>query len=168
MPEEIPETGLTLGKAKQFLEDNFIAYTMKKSSAIILGEYEWDVKCKEEIDDYREEKRNFRLYTKGLDADSYARWEKNQCPTQYSISSPSTPPAHTFLDGARAFLRAEVKADRIEAGELIYGDDEMERATATVIDSGKKEKRVLIKRANNVFSMEDYVHLSGTTEIIAK
>ena len=166
MPEQMPPTGLTLAGAKQYLSDNFEKHTIKKTSELYFGLDVWDVKALEKvptIDSLR--RRNFRLYTAGLDDTAKAWWEATQGP----MSPPAPPtPEPTFLDGARAFLRAEVKADRIKAGELIYGDDEMERATATVIDSGKKEKRVLIKRVDAIFSMEDYVHLSDVTEVIAK
>jgi len=153
MATEPPETGLTLGKVKQWLSANTLAYTMQKSSkGLILGEYEWTVNCKEEVDDNYSQKRNYRLYTKGLEDDSKARWEKNQGPTLF----PPPIPEPTFLDGARDFIRAEVVADRIRAGELIYGDNDMERATATVIDATNTEKYVVIKREADVFSMEDY------------
>lgn len=164
----MPETGLTLAKAKLYLSDNFVKHTISHVNAkagLYFGLDVWDVSALEEVLNVNSlRKRNFRLYTQGLDDDSKAWWEATQGP----MSPPATTPESTFLEGARDFLRAEVKADRIKAGELIYGDDEMERATATVIDKGKKEKRVLIKRVDAIYSMEDYVHLSGTTEVIAK
>lgn len=168
MPEQMPPTGLTRAGAKQYLSDNFVKHTIihvNAKAGLYFGLDVWDVSALEEISNVNSlRKRNFRLYTQGLGDDAKAWWEATQGP----MSPPATTPEPTFLDGARDFLRAEVKADRIKAGELIYGDDEMERATATVIDKGKKEKRVLIKRVGKIFSMEDYVHLSGTTEVVAK
>lgn len=169
MAEQMPPTGLTLAGAKQYLSDNFVKHTITHVNAkagLYFGLDVWDVSALEEVSNVNSlRKRNFRLYTQGLGDDAKAWWEATQGP----MSPPVPPtPEPTFLDDARAFLRAEVKADRIKAGELIYGDDEMERATATVISSEKKEKRVLIKRVADVFSMEDYVHLSGTTEVVAK
>ena len=154
-----------------------------------------------------ERRRNFRLYTQGIDDGAKARWEGTQGPKTAEAkavtlgdvkawltatygskgegwnmkqtsekwlgrdvwdvhvmepTSPTEPAAANFLDEARAFLVEEAKADRIKAGELIYGDNDMQRATATVIDAAGKEKHVVLKRSKNGIKAEDYTPLLGT------
>lgn len=151
MPEQIPETGLTLGKAKQFLADNFIAHTMKKSSAMILGEYEWTVQCKEEIDDYRSQKRNFRLYSKGLEDDSKARWEFNQGPTL----PPSTPPKPTFVNRVETYIKKKVGDNTIKFGFVVQSSELTKKALCNVIMPDKTDKTILVSEsAEGIFSFE--------------
>ena len=151
MPEQTPETGLTLGKAKQFLEDNFSAYTMKKSSAIILGEYEWDVKCKEEIDDNRSQKRNFRLYTKGLEDGSKARWEFNQGP----ILDSSLPPELTFISRLETYIKTKIDDNTIKFGFVAQSSELTKRALCNAIMPDKTDKVLLVsENAEGVFSFE--------------
>ena len=145
------ETGYTLGKAKQFLEDNFIAHTMKKSSGMILGEYEWTVQCKEEIDDYRSQKRNFRLYTKGLEDGSKARWESNQCPTL----SPPTPPEPTFASRLEAYIKKKTDDNTIKFGFVVQLSELTRKALCNVIMPDKTDKVLLVSEsAEGVFSYE--------------
>lgn len=161
MVEELPITGLTLGEAKKYLSDNFVKHTLKKVSERYFGLDVWDVKVMEEVPNVNSlRKRNFRLYTQGLEDDSKAWWESTQGPM-----SPPTPPVpeQTFLQQAKRFLATEVEASRINAAELIFGDDDMERATAVVIDPTLQEKRVVIKKgADGKFTMEYYTPLSAT------
>lgn len=157
---EMPPTGITLGEAKQWLTDNFVKHTIKKVSALYFGMAMYDVQVVEEVPNINSiRKRQFRLYSETPDDTSKAWWEATQGP----MSPPATTPELTFTDEARAFLRTEVKADKIKAGEMIYSDNDMERATATVIDPTGKEKYVIIKKVDNIFSMEDY-----TPVVIAK
>ena len=163
--------------------------------------------AEEKRDTDTEMRRNFRLYTFGLDDSAKARWEGTQGPKSPEAKavtfgevnawlterfgkegegwnkkrvsekwlgrdiwdvhvmepvSPAEPAAANFLDEARAFLVEEAKADRIKAGELIYGDNDMQRATATVIDAAGKEKHVVLKRSKNGIKAEDYTPLLGT------
>jgi len=155
--EKMPPTGLTLGEAKKYLSNNFVKYTLKKVSALYFGLDEWDVKALEEVPNVNSlRKRNFRLYTRGISDEVPAWWEATQGP----MSPPISTPEPTFLDEARNFLREEVKTNHIKAGELIYGDDKMERATATIINAAGKEKHAVIKRVDNKFSMEDYIPIA--------
>ena len=150
MPEEMPETGLTLGKAKQYLKDNFLAHTMKKSSAMILGEYEWDVKCKEEIDDNRSQKRNFRLYTKGLEDDSKARWEFNQGPT---LDSPVPKP--TFVSRVEAYIKTKIDDNTIKFGFVVQPSELTKKAICNAIMPDKSDKSMLVSEdSEGVFSFE--------------
>lgn len=152
MSEETPSTGFTLKKAKQFLEDNFIAYTMVKSSkGMILSEYEWTVQCKEEVDKYRSQKRNFRLYTKGLEDDSVARWEKNQCPT---LESPA-PPEPTFTNRLESYIKEKTEDKMIKFGVVVQSSELMKKALCNVIMPDKTDKVLLVsENAEGVFSYE--------------
>jgi len=161
MGEEMPATDITLGDAKQWLTDNFVKHTIKKVSALYFGMAMYDVQVVEEVQEINSiRKRQFRLYSETPEDTSKAWWESTMGP----MSPPETTPVLTFTDEARKFLRDEVKANNIKLGELIYGDDEMERATATVIDTTSKEKYVIIKRSDNKFSMEDYTPVVSARE----
>lgn len=159
----MPPTGLTLASAKEYLAGKFVKYTIVHVNAktgLYFGLDIWDVSALEEVPNVNSvRKRNFRLYTQGLEDEAQAWWEATQGPM-----SPPTPPVPepTFLQQAKAYLVTEVKEDRIKAAELIFGDDQMERATAVVIDSASNEKRVVIKKKDGVFSMEDYTPISIT------
>lgn len=156
----MPSTAITLGDAKQWLSKTFVKYTIKKVSALYFGMAMYDVQVIEEVPNINSlRKRQFRLYAETPDDTAKAWWEATQGP----MSPPATTPLPTFTDKAREFLRTEVKANKIKAGEMIYGDDKMERATATVIDVTGQEKYVVVKRVGVVFSMEDY-----TPVVIAK
>ena len=146
------ETGFTLRKAKQFLEDNFLAYTMVKASkGMILGEYEWTVQCKEEIDEFRSQKRNFRLYTKGLEDDSKARWEMNQCPTL----SPTVTPEPTFTNRLEAYIKEKTDDNTIKFGFIVQSSELTKKALCNVIMPDKTDKVLLVSEsAEGVFSYE--------------
>ena len=154
--EQMPPTGITLGEAKQYLSEKFVKYTIAHVNAkagLYFGLDVWDVSALEEVPNVNSvRKRNFRLYTKGLDDDAKAYWEATQGP----MPAPVVTPEPTFLDGAMNYIREEVKTNKIKAGELIYGDDQMERATATIIGIDGAEKYVVIKQEAAVFSMENY------------
>lgn len=161
MAEELPPTGLTLAGAKKYLSDNFVKHTLKKVSELYFGLDVWDVKAMEEVPNVNSlRRRNFRLYTQGLEDDSKAWWESTQGP----MSAPTPPaPESTFLEQVRSFLIKEAQTNEIKAAELLFGDNEMERATAVIIDSASKEKRVVIsKDTDDAFLMEDYTPLSAT------
>jgi len=169
--------------------------------------------AEEKRDTDTEMRRNFRLYTFGLDDSAKARWEGTQGPKSPEAKAvtfgevkawltekfgqvgvgwnmkrvsekwlgwdvwdvhvmepviPAEPAIPSFLDEARAYLIAEVQAGRLMAGELIYGDNDMQRATATVIDAVGKEKRVVLKRGAKGIEAEDYTPLLGTAMEIVK
>jgi hypothetical protein len=162
MDKNLPATGLTLKDAKQYMASNFVQYTIKKTSHLYFGLLIYDVQAIEEVSDLNSlRKRQFRLYAVSEDGASKAWWEATQGPMSLEPAIPEP----TFTDGVRAFIRAKVKSDYIKAGELIYSDDEMERATATVIVATKKEKRVVVKRIKGVYSMEGYIPLSNLQEV---
>lgn len=160
MAEEMPKTSLTLAGAKEYLKENFVKYTIKKTGSLYFGLNIWEVQALEEVPNINSvRKRQFRLYTKGIEDDSPAWWEATQGP----MSAPS-PPARepTFTEQAREYLRSEIKAGNIKAGELIFSDDVAERATAVVIDKTNTEKRVVImKDAEGKFSTEEYTPLTS-------
>ena len=163
----MPSTGITLREAKQYMIDNFITHTITHvnvKAGLYFGLDVWDVSALEEVPNINSvRKRNFRLYTQGLEDDALAYWEATQGP----MSPPTVTPKPTFIDGARTFLKEEVAANTIKAGELIYGDNDMERATATVIDSAtNNEKYVVIKKKADVFSMEDYTPIKLVSKTI--
>ena len=152
MPEQTPKTGLTLGEVKQYLVDNFLAYTMVKASkGMILGEYEWDVKCKEEIDDNRSQKRNFRLYTKGLEDESKARWEFNQGPTL----DPPTMPKPTFANRLEIYIKSKIDDHTIKFGFIVQPSEFTKKAICNVIMPDNSDKSMLISEdSEGVFSYE--------------
>ncbi len=157
MSEEMPPTGMTLGEAKQWMNEHFVKHTFKKTSHLYFGLLIYDVQAIEEVPNANSlRKRQFRLYAESDEDTAKAWWEATQGP----MSPPASTPEPTFLDGAREFLRIEVKANRIKAGELIYGDNDMERATATVIGADSIEKYVVIKKEETTFSMEDFTSIA--------
>jgi len=154
MAEETPSTGLTLGKVKQFLDKNCIAYTMKKSSALILGDYEWDIKCKEKVDDNRSQKRNYRLYTRGLEDDSEASWEGNQCPAAFSIPT-STTSEPSFTSRLEAFIKAKTDEGKIKFGFIVQVSELSKKALCNAIMPDKTDKTLLVSEdAEGKFSFE--------------
>ena len=150
--EKMPIAGLTLGKVKQFMKDNFIAYTIKKAnSGLILGEYEWDVKAKEEIDDERSQKRNYRLYTKGEGNDAIARWEKNQCP----ILHPPPTPEPLFSSKVEAYIKTQVDSGVIKFGFVVQLNESQKKALCNAIMQDKTDKTILVtETSEGVFSFE--------------
>lgn len=162
---EMPATHITLGDAKQWLTNNFVKHTIKKVSALYFGMVMYDVQVVEEVPNINSiRKRQFRLYAESPEDTAKAWWESTMGP----MSAPVIPQTPTFTDEARAFLRTEVKADSIKTGELIYGDNEMKRATATVVDPTGKEKYVIIKKKDGAFSMEDYTPVVLAKEAVTK
>lgn len=160
---EMPATTLTVAEARKYLAEHFLDYTLKKTSALNFGLNVWDVSALEEVAVTNSvRKRNFRLYSQGDEEDDLAWWEATQGP----ITPPIPEPIVRFTDEARAYLVSAAKADSIKAGELIYADDAMERATAAVVDANGKEKRVVLKKdAQGKIVSEDYTPLTVTETV---
>lgn len=140
MEKEIPPTGLTLGKAKEWLQENFPKYTMKKTSVMHYGEDEWDVKCRGDVDDNFAQNRNFRLYTKGTDDDSYARWEKTQGPT---LTEPGTPEI-SFARRLDVYIKAKTEDKTIKFGFVVQISESTKKALCNVIMPDKTDKTLLV------------------------
>jgi len=149
----MPPTGLTLGKAKQWLDDHTLAYTIKKTSALILGEYEYTVQCKEEVDDNRSEKRNYRLYVNGSGNEAYARWEKNQCPAFFN--QPTTTPEPAFVSRVEAYIKKKMDDNTIKFGFIAQPSELTKKAICNVIMPDKTDKTILVtESAEGAFSFE--------------
>lgn len=147
-------TDLTLGEVKQWLTDKYSAHTMKKSSGMILGEYEWNVSCKEEMGNNRAQKRNFRLYSKGLEDDSIVRWEYNQCPA-LSSPAPPEPPEPTFASRLEAYIKKKVDDNTIKFGFVTQSSELTKKALCNVIMPDKTDKALLISESSEgIFSYE--------------
>ena len=179
----------TIGKVKEFLTANFQAFEIqtvnvqkagKMQQAKSLGRFVFNVEAIEKRP-YQagiafDRHRNFRLYVIPPDENTEkfdpnlkenegvsASFEETQGPSIASETPPT--PVKTFTDDARAYLIAQVKANALKVGELIYGDNDMERATAVIIDAAGKEKRVVLKRDEKGFEMTEYTPLLGTAAV---
>jgi len=151
MAEETPSTGLTLGKAKEWMKKNIPKHTMKPSSPTRYGDYEWDVKCREEVDENFERNRNFRLYSNGLEDDSKARWEQTQGPT---LSTPTTSEP-SFASRLEAFIKAKTDEGKIKFGFIVQVSELSKKALCNAIMPDKTDKTLLISEdAEGNFSFE--------------
>lgn len=153
MAEELPETGLTLAGAKQWLTENFVKHTLKKTSELYFGMDVWDVKAMEEVpnvDSLR--KRNFRLYTAGIEDDAKAWWEATQGPM-----SPPTPPVPepTFVTRLEAYIKAKTDDSTIKFGFIVQVSEPSKKAICNVIFPDKTDKTILVSEdSERVFSFE--------------
>lgn len=137
MSEEIPSTDLTLRGAKQFMADKFSAYTIKKGS-MYFGWNIWDVKALEEDSMSQLGLRNFRLYTKGLEDDSEAHWDKRQSPL------PLPTPESTFANRLDAYIKEKTNDDTIKFGFVVQISESTKKALCNVIMPDKTDKTILV------------------------
>lgn len=149
----MPSTSLTLAGAKQYMTNNFVSHTFKKTTFFYFELLVYDVQAIEEMPNLNSiRKRQFRLYAESDEDTAKAWWEATQGP----MPAPIVTPEITFSNDANNFLISEVAANKIKVGKLIYTDDNMERATAMVVATDGIEKFVIIKKTDGIYSMEDY------------
>ena len=143
-------TGLTLGEAKQWLTDNFPKHTIKKTSVMKYGEYEYHVEVREETDENFARNRNYRLYA-GLDDSSQARWEQTQGPT---LSAPIIP-EQTFASKVEAYIKTKIDDSTIKFGFIIQSSGLTKKAICNVIMPDNTDKSILVSESpEGVFSFE--------------
>lgn len=151
MPEGIPETNLTLGGAKQYLSDNYISHTIKKTSELSFGLTVWDVRAIEEVLDTNSlRRRNFRLYTQGLEDDALAWWEATQGPT---IST--SPPELPFMDRLEGYIKTKIDDNTIKFGYIAQSSELTKKAICNAIMQDMSTKSLLLsEETEGNFSFE--------------
>lgn len=152
----MPPTGLTLGEAKQYLSDNFVKHTIVHVNAkagLYFGLDVWDVSALEEVPNVNSaRKRNFRLYTQGLEDDALAWWESTQGP----MSPPSPPtPEPTFISRLEAYIKTKIDDNTIKFGFVVQPSELAKKAICNVLMPDNSDKTILISEtAEGVFSFE--------------
>lgn len=146
----MPPTGITLGEAKMYLGDNFIGYTIKKTSEQLFGLYVYDVKAMEEVPETNSiRRRNFRLYTDGLEDIANAWWEATQGPTSAPVPEP------TFNNRLEAYIKTKVEDNTIKFGFVVQSSELSKKAICNVIMPDKSDKSLLVSEDSaGVFSFE--------------
>jgi len=151
--EKMPSTGLTLAGAKAYLVKNFAKHTLKKTSELYFGLDVWDVKVLEDMPNVNSmRKRNFRLYTQGIDDEAKAYWEATQGPM-----SPPTPPTPelTFVSRLEAYIKTKVDDGTIKFGFIVQVSELSNKAICNVIMPDRTDKSILVSEdAEGVFSFE--------------
>lgn len=153
MSEEMPSTGLTLAGAKQYLSNNFANYTIKKTSErLYFGLDVWHVEALEKVPNINSlRKRQFRLYTKGIDDEAKAWWEATQGPMQ----PPTTIPEPTFVSRLETYIKTKIDDDTIKFGFIVQPSESLKRAICNVIMPDKSDKTLLISEdSDGKFSFE--------------
>lgn len=153
MPETMPPTGLTLEKAKQYLTDNFVKYTITHvnvKAGLYFGLDVWDVSALEEVPNVNSaRKRNFRLYTQGLDDTSKAWWEATQGPTSAPVPEP------TFTNCLEAYIKTKIDDNTIKFGFIVQSSELTKKALCNVIMPDKTDKILLVSEdSEGIFSFE--------------
>lgn len=143
-------TGLTLGGAKEWLTDNFPKHTIKKTSVMKYGQYEYHVEVREETDENFARNRNYRLYA-GLEDSSQARWEQTQGPT---LSGPAISEP-TFVNRVETYIKTKIDDNTIKFGFVVQLSELTRKALCNVIMPDKTDKILLVSEsAEGVFSYE--------------
>ena len=151
--EKMPSTGLTLAGAKAYLAKNFAKHTLKKTSELYFGLDVWDVKVMEQvpnIDSLR--KRQFRLYTAGIDDEAKAWWEATQGPVL-----PPTPPTPepTFVNRLETYIKTKIDDNTIKFGFIVQVSEPSKKAICNVIMPDRTDKSILVSEdAEGKFSFE--------------
>lgn len=142
MNEKTPSTGFSLKDAKQYLSANFVNHTLKKTSELSFGLDVWDVKAIEEVLDTNSlRRRNFRLYTQGLEDDALAWWEATQGP----MSSPAPEP--TFINRLELYIKTKIDDNTIKFGFIVQSSELSKKAVCNVIMPDKSDKILLISES---------------------
>ena len=152
MSEELLPTGLTLAGAKQYLIDTFAAHTIKKTSELHFGLDVWDVKVLEDVPYVNSmRKRQFRLYSAGIDDEAKAWWESQQGP----MSPPTPEPTLTFTARLEAFIKSKIDDNTIKFGFIVQVSELSNKAICNVIMPDRTDKSILISEdAEGAFSFE--------------
>lgn len=151
----MPPTGITLEEAKQYLSDNFVKYTITHVNAkagLYFGLDVWDVSALEEVPNINSlRKRNFRLYSQGLEDDSKAWWESTQGP----ISAPTIIPEPTFASRVEAYLKTKIDDNTLKFGFIVQPSELIKKALCNVIMPDNVDKTILVSEdAEGKFSFE--------------
>lgn len=141
---------LTLAGAKAYLETNFVSYTIKKTSELVLGLDIHDIKAIEEVPNVNSlRRRNFRLYTQGIEDDAEAWWEATQGP----MSAPDPEPG--FMNRLDAYIATKIEDNTIKFGFVVQSSELTQKALCNVIMPDKSDKTLLVSEdAEGVFSFE--------------
>lgn len=152
MNEKMPSTGLTLRKAKQYMTDNFISYTIahvNTKAGLYFGLDVWDISALEEVQNINSvRKRNFRLYSQGLEEDAKVWYEATQGPISPSASEPS------FSDRVSIFIKTKVNDGTIKFAYVVQINEDISKALGVAIMPDNTEKRILLKETEGAFSIE--------------
>lgn len=152
----MPPTGLTLASAKQYLSETFVKYTIAHVNAkagLYFGLDVWDVSALEEVPNMNSaRKRNFRLYSQGVDDESKAWWESTQGP----MSAPTPPtPEPTFASRLEAYIKTKVENGAIKFGFVVQVSELTKKALCNVIMPDNTDKTILVsENSEGVFSFE--------------
>ena len=143
-------TNITLGEAKQYMSDNFVSYTIKKTSEIVFGLDVHDVKAIEEVPNINSRRRrNFRLYSEGIEDTALAWWEATQGP----MSPPTSDP--TFVNRLELYIKAKIEDNTIKFGYIVEISELTKKALCNVIMPDKTDKVLLVSEdGEGVFSFE--------------
>lgn len=151
----MPPTDLTLAGAKQYLSDNFVKHTITHVNVkvgLYFGLDVWDVSAIEEAPNVNSlRKRNFRLYTQGLDDTSKAWWEATQGP----MSAPISILEPTFISRVEAYIKTKIDDNTIKFGFIVQSSELIKKALCNVIMPDKTDKTLIVSEdSEGVFSFE--------------
>lgn len=144
MNNKLLSAGLTLAKAKQYLNDNFVTYTITQIndiSGMYFGLDVWNVSALEEVSNVNSvRKRNFRLYTQGLEEKSKAWWEATQGP----MSPSATTPELSFASRVEVYIKTQVDSGTIKFGFVVQLNESQKKAICNVIMPDNSNKSILV------------------------
>ena len=144
---------ITLADVKKFLNDNTLSYILEHLDHKEFGLDVWHITTLEEGKDNSLRKRNYRIFSQGVDDSSPAWWDALQKPTPTKDSSVSS----SFSEVLRSEIKSMINKKTIEFVEILHVDEENKRALIKVVTPKHTEQKMLIKKTEDGFETLEIV-----------
>jgi len=146
------ESKITLADVKKILTDKTVSYTLDHLDHKEFGLDVWHITALEDTGNDSLRKRNYRVFSQGVDDSSPAWWDDLMKPV---LSQPSPPPSSTFTNELRDAIKEMITNEKIEFAEILSVDEQNNRARLKVVTSQYAEKQMLVKKTDSGFETQD-------------
>jgi len=148
---------ITLADIKKSLNEGTTSYVLEHLDHKEFGLDVWHVTAIEEEKDNSLRKRNYRIFSQGIDDSSPAWWDALQKPTFAKNSSEPSSVPPSFFEVLQDEIKSMINKKTIEFAKILSVDEENRRALIEVVTPKYTEQKMLIKKTENGFETQEIV-----------
>jgi len=146
--------GLSLGDVKKKLGELTVSFKMKRLSHMELGYDVWHIEALEDTGRDALRKRNYRVFSKGVDDNSPAWWDDAQKPASRVPPSQSSS-VSTFSEELRDWIKEQISDGQMQYAEILAVDEQNKRARLKVVTAQYAEKQMLVVKTESGFETQE-------------
>jgi len=150
------ESKITLGDIKKILTEKTVSYSMNHLERKEFGLDVWHVSALEYAGNDSLRKRNYRVFSQGIDDTSPARWDDIQKPSFTPLTTRSVSKSSpTFTELLQNKISKMITDGKIKFAETLSVDERNKRAKLQIVTSSNAEKRILVYEEDSDFKIEE-------------